>query len=316
MSTAQHYYKAYYMITSKCNLACSYCVLENAPFQLEQEISLNDKMSLITHMYSALNFRSITISGGEALITGKNAPADFICLLGFLKQFKSLDDEKNMQIQLYTNGLMIDESVADAMIGIVDEISINIDSIDKETLLKIGRNRKVSDDYFSKVLNVCEMFSKRNIAIKLHTVVSQYNYKTIAQEVKLIYRALKEKGVTINNWKLYQYMSYDVPTVDLKHQIKNQQFELVRNHITAALKEFSISLHFKNNSEMNESLFNILPYGNVQYMIPGDTWKSSKRTDNLLKYDTMQDFFRQNDISESIFNKYHTFKPKMPDAER
>lgn len=316
MISKQPYYKAYYMITSKCNLACSYCVLENAPFQLKQEVSLNDKMKLITHLYCTLNFRSLTLSGGEALIIGKNAPADFISLLDFLKQFKSLDPNKNMQIQLYTNGLLVDESVADAMTGIIDEISINIDSIDKETLKKIGRNRKVGDDYFSRVVNVCQLFSKRNIAIKLHTVISKYNYKTISQEVKLIYKALQEKGVTINNWKLYQYMSYDVPTVDIKHQINNQQFELVRKQVIVALQDCSISLHFKDNSEMNESLFNILPYGNVQYMIPGDTWKTSKRTGNLLNYATMHDFFLHNNISKSMFNQYHTFKPSKIDADR
>jgi len=64
----QKYYKAYYMITARCNLSCSYCVLENAPHQLKQELTLLQKQELISHLYHQLDFRSLTISGGEALL--------------------------------------------------------------------------------------------------------------------------------------------------------------------------------------------------------------------------------------------------------
>lgn len=309
MTNTTQYYKAYYMMTSKCNLACSYCVLENAPYQLKQELSLSQKMELIGHLYHNLRFRSLTLSGGEALVIGKNNPSDFMSLLAYLKQFKSKSKENNLQIHLYTNGLKLSENVADAMNGIIDEVSITIDSRNKDILLKIGRNRKKDDDYFTNTLTVCKILSDRGIRIKLHTVISTVNYHQIGAEVKEIYEELLNVRVNIDNWKFYQYMTYDVDSVDKKHRISNEDFLEKEIEIKSNLTGYDLKLHFKGNTEMNESLFNILHYGNAQYMIHGDSWTSSKRTENLMNYGSMEELFQKNNVSVDLFNKYHSFNP-------
>ena len=163
----QKYYKAYYMITARCNLSCSYCVLENAPHQLKQELTLLQKQELISHLYHQLDFRSLTISGGEALLIGRSAPNEFIQLLSFLRQYKSDKKEDNLLIKLYTNGLYLNEGIASAMRGIIDEISINIDSCDNDTLLLLGRNKTSNDNYFQRVIEVAKILYEKNIKIKL-----------------------------------------------------------------------------------------------------------------------------------------------------
>jgi len=227
----EKYYKGYYMMTARCNLSCSYCILENKPHQLKQELGLSQKMELISHLYHNLGFRSLTLSGGEALIIGKSAPSDFLLLLGFLKQFKSDTIDKNLQIKLYSNGIYLTEDVAAAMNGIVDEVSITIDSSKSETLLLIGRNKSQKDNYFLKAIEVCKILSKQDIKVKLHTVISALNYRNIASEVRYIYDSMKDANPQFSQWKMYQYMSYDDIMVDEKHQIDFDEFENVKRDI-------------------------------------------------------------------------------------
>ena len=306
------YYKGYYMITARCNLSCSYCILENAPHQLKQELNLLQKMELIFHLYHKLNFRSLTISGGEALIIGKSVPSEFLQLLYFLKQFKSKETEKNLRIKLYTNGIYLTESVAVEMKGIIDEVSINIDSSNDETLLLIGRNKIIKDNYFLKAIEVISYLSSQGIKVKLHTVISALNYQDIASEVGIIYEAIKNANPMFKQWKFYQYMSYDNIIIDEKHRIDIEVFESIKKNIRKKLDGLDIAVHFKTNSEMNESLFNILATGIAQYRLPNNTWTTTPRTENILNYQSMEHLFEQNNIDVELFNLYHSYSPTLP----
>lgn len=300
------------MITARCNLSCSYCILENAPHQLKQELSLFQKMELISHLYHILNFRSLTISGGEALIIGKSVPSDFIKLLNFIQQFKSDDPQKNLQLKLYTNGIYLTEDIAVKMKGIIDEVSINIDSINDKTLLLIGRNQNENDKYFHKVVEVIKILSSHRIKVKLHTVVGAFNYQSIASEVREIYEAVKNASPMFNKWKFYQYMSYDNMVVDEKHKITIDEFESAEKDIKTNLSSIDVEIHFKNNQEMNQSLFNILATGIAQYRLPENTWSTSLRTENLLNYKSMQQLIEFNKINIDLFSEYHTYYPPEP----
>jgi MoaA/NifB/PqqE/SkfB family radical SAM enzyme len=296
-------------MTARCNLACAYCVLENKPDQIRMELDLKGKEELISHLYHNLNFRSLTLSGGEALIIGRNGPADFLLLLDFLRQFKTNQRDSNLRLQLYTNGLNINDLVADRMEGIIDEVSITIDSFNREVLKRIGRNRTARDDYFRNAIEVCKRLSDRGIDIKLHTVVSALNITDLEQSVLPIYETLVYSQAKIDSWKFYQYMSYDVPAVDQLNQISQTQFEEISAQIKNLLKKENLRFHFKNNSEMNESLFNILAYGNAQYMVPGDTWTTSRRTEHLCSYGSISELLTRTQISEELFTRYHSYNP-------
>lgn len=295
------------MITARCNLSCSYCILENAPHQLKQELTLEQKKELIYHLYNKLNFRSLTISGGEALIIGKKVPSEFLDLLSFLKQFKSDRAESNLRIKLYTNGIHLSESVASAMKGIIDEVSINIDSNNKETLIKIGRTINRGDDYISKIEKVMRSLFYYGIKVKLHTVVCALNSETIAQEVNSIYDMAKSANPLFREWKFYQYMSYDDKLIDNMHIIEDKHFNDIQNRIKSNLSNLDIVTHFKNNTEMNNSLFNILATGVAQYKLPHQTWSTTPRTDNLMRYQSMEELFEENNIDVDLFNAFHSY---------
>jgi len=299
------YYKGYWMVTNRCNLRCSYCVLENSLHQLKQELDLNGKKELISHLYNQLGFRRLTLSGGEVLIIGRSPPNDFVELLRHIRQFRSNDPAKNLEIELYTNGTYLSEAVASEMEGIVDLVAVTIDSTNNEFLTAIGRNNRKFNHYYENAIKACSLLAKKGIKVKLHSVIGTKNHLSLPDEVTSIFEAIQNAGVQLSCWKFYQYMSYDMPEKDCMHSIPANLYEQFQTKVERALEGCNVRLHFKDNEEMNASLFNILSYGNAQYMRDGDTWSTSKRTNDLRSYASMAELFAKNDINESRFRHFH-----------
>ncbi len=293
------------MVTNRCNLRCSYCVLENAPHQKKLELDLTAKKELVSHLYHKLGFRRLTLSGGEVLIIGKRPPTDFIELLRHIRTFRSLDPAKNLEIELYTNGIYLDENVTQEMEGVVDLIAITIDSTQDTLLTELGRSHKGYNKYYEHIIQVCKLISDKGIDLKLHSVIGQKNHLTLPNEVSSILDALKPVNAQPSCWKFYQYMSYDVPERDTMHRISADWYNQFKKKVEDALKDRNICLHFKDNDEMNASLFNILSYGNAQYMRGNDSWSTSQRTADLRSYNSMTDLFAKHDLDEALFRHYH-----------
>lgn len=301
----ESFYKGYWMVTNRCNLRCTYCVLENAPDQLKSEIDLNAKKELVSHLYENLGFRRLTLSGGEVLIFGKHPPKEFIELLRHIRTYRSSDPSKNLEIELYTNGTYLDESVASEMEGVVDTIAVTIDGARNSFLSEIGRNHRGYTNYFDHIVNVCRLISSKGIELKLHSVIGQKNQAFLPEELPLIYDAVRDAGGHISKWKFFQYMSYDAPDCDEMHAINSELYDTFKHKAEISLSGRDVSLHFKDNEEMNASLFNILSYGNAQYMRDNDTWTSSQRTEDLRSYSSMSELFARHDIDEKRFRQFH-----------
>lgn len=301
----ESYYKGYWMLTNRCNLRCSYCVLEDAPHQLKAELDLEGKKELISHLYNKLNFRRLTLSGGEVTIIGKHPPKDFIELLRHIRNFRSDEKDKNLEIEVYTNARRLNEDILKEMSGVVDIVAITIDSKEDGFLSEIGRNYGSLSNYFEHVVQICQFITKYNIKLKLHSVVFQKNYTKLLNEIPLILNAIGKAGGKIFHWKFFQYMSYDVPEKDNIHSIPIDLFMEFKNKASEILKQYEVEMHFKDKKEMRDSIFNILSYGNAQYMRAGDSWSTSQRTADLRTYDSMTDFFAKNNIDEQLFRKFN-----------
>lgn len=299
------FYKGYWMVTNRCNLKCDYCVLENAAHQLKAELDLNAKKELISHLYHKLGFRRITLSGGEVSIIGKYPPREFIELLRHIRTFRSTDPQQNLEIELYTNGAYINETVVKEMSGVVDLVAVTIDGTNEEFLTGIGRNHRGYKNYYQKIVQVCGLLSKNEIDVKLHSVVGTKNHAFLPDEVSTILDAIEEVSGRITCWKFYQYMSYDVPEKDGLHAVTSEIYSQFKTRVENALAGRNVRLHFKDNDEMNASLFNILSYGNAQYMRAGDSWSTSQRTNDLRSYNSMEELFSQHDIDEKLFRRFH-----------
>jgi MoaA/NifB/PqqE/SkfB family radical SAM enzyme len=302
--SADAIFKGYWLVTNRCNLDCGYCVLEDAPDQLRRELRLEEKKAFVTHLYERLRFRRLTLSGGEVLMIGKKPPADFIGLLRHLRQFRTTDPRENLELEVYTNAVLLDDSVADEMAGTVDRVAITIDSAQDELLTLIGRNTMRHRRYFDRAASTVARLARRGIEVKLHSVVGVLNHTMLPAEVSRILDTIEAHGGHITGWKFYQYMSYDDPPRDVANAISVEAFRHAAARIERALAG-RLPLHFKDNAEMNASLFNILSYGNAQYMRPGDTWTSSVRTRDLRSYASMTELFAAHDIDQAVFRRFH-----------
>lgn len=298
-------YKGYWMLTNRCNLRCSYCVLEDSPDQLKAELSLENKKQLISHLYHKLNFRRLTLSGGEVFILGKNPPKEFLELLSYIKNFRFNDPLKNLEIELYTNGTYMNEDIASKMNGAVDTVAVTIDSINNEFLNNIGRNFGKYNNYFENIIKVCGLISSNNMELKLHSVIGQKNHLSLPDEVEFILNSVEKNGGKVSCWKFYQYMSYDAPEKDNFHSISMDLFNKFKETVNQRLAYKKVRLHFKDNNEMNSSLFNILSYGNAQYMRKGDSWSTTQRTSDLRLYNSMSELFSKHDIDKEQFHRFH-----------
>lgn len=299
------FYKGYYMITSRCTLSCDYCVLENSPEQLARELPLEGKQALIEHLYRQLGFRSLTLSGGEAMFVGERPPQDFLALCAFLRGFRSADPQENLELHLYSNGTLLDERVADAMAGVFDLVAMNIDSTHDALLARLGRSTERYADCAERTARACGLLSERGIRIKLHSVVGRLNHMRLPSELPAILERVLQRGARVESWKFYQYMSYDVPEVDQRHVIGDERFARSREAIEGALQNSEVRLLFKDNALMQSTLFNILPYGNAQFMLPGDTWSTSRRTADLRSYRSMEDLADQHGLDLAQLRSAH-----------
>jgi MoaA/NifB/PqqE/SkfB family radical SAM enzyme len=302
------FYKGYWMVTNRCNLDCSYCVLEDSPEQLRRELPIAEKFALLDHLYLRLGFRRLTLSGGEISLLGRNPPTDFIALLNHARRYRMPGLEGHLEIEIYTNGAFIDERCADAMAGVVDQVAITFDGNDPQFLHEIGRSRGRFKNYYESAMKAGALLAQRGIELKIHSVVSRRNLAFLARQLPDIRHDLTAHGIRPVKWKFYQYMSYDDTLRDLAHAITESEFAEFVKQATAALGDRGIDLHFKDNREMHESLFNILSYGNAQYMSDGDSWETSRRTQDLRSYPDMLTLLSQNGIRADLFAKYHTLR--------
>lgn len=302
---SETFYKGYWMVTNRCNLSCSYCVLENSPEQLRRELDLEGKKQLLSHLYEKLNFRRMTLSGGEVVLFGKRAPSGFIELLRHIRQYRSKDREKNLEVELYTNGTFIDDRVLEEMDGVIDLVAVTIDGAQDQFLTQIGRNNQKYSRYFERITRLCKSLAERGIELKLHSVISTKNHDVLPTELAMILNAIEEVGGKVSKWKFYQYMSYDDPCTDQAHAISKETYQQFKEAAVEALKGRSPQLHFKDNTEMNASLFNILSYGNAQFMLEGDSWATSGRTEDLRTYRSMEELWERHQIDPERFKQFH-----------
>jgi MoaA/NifB/PqqE/SkfB family radical SAM enzyme len=299
------------MITSRCNLNCDYCVLEDSPDQIASELNLLSKLNLIDHLYHSLGFRRITFSGGEVLVAGGKPRHQFVEILKYLKRYRTQEIQDKLKVRMYTNALLLNEEVADAMKDIVDLVAINVDSSDGMQLENFGRKGRGGATYLERVVDVMHLLAERGIPLKIHSVVGKMNHQTLPEQIPEIWKSVVNSGVEIKKWKFYQYMSYDDPERDKRHIISFKEFEQFISKIEKSNLPDNVKCHFKSNEEMDDSLFNILHYGNAQYRLEGDTWTTTRRTLDLREYSSMLDLFEKTGINQEIFNKHHLLEDSL-----
>ena len=161
------YYSIYYMTTPRCILNCGYCFRDTSPESIAAELPIDKIMELVTHLYKNFNVRKLTISGGEPTVLGGVKNTNFLELIRHLKQFKSNIKEDNLRIELLSNAVNLTSDITEQLVGIVDRITITLDSLDENVLNRIGRNTGPYRDYVARFRERFADFTSKGFDLKL-----------------------------------------------------------------------------------------------------------------------------------------------------
>ena len=122
-------------VTDRCNLRCVYCMPESGIVQIpHREILTYDEIARICRCMTTLGIHKIKLTGGEPL-TRK----DCATLVQMLKELPGIE-----KVTLTTNGVLLEEQIADLAAAGIDDINISLDTLDASAFAKVTRRESLS----------------------------------------------------------------------------------------------------------------------------------------------------------------------------
>lgn len=297
------YYSIYYMTTPRCILNCGYCFRDTSKESIASELPIDEIKRLVTHMYTNFNVRKLTLSGGEPTVLGGVTNTNFLELIDHLRQFKHKEKKDNLRIELLSNSINLTPDITEKLIGVVDRITITLDSIDDDILKKIGRNTKVYHNYVDRVYDRFADFTKKGFDLKLHSVITPVNYDGLP---KLAQYIASKKEFNISKWKFYQYMTYGQPEKDLVYAIDDDKYIEMSKKLENILEPTGMQVCFKDNKLMKNTMFNLLHSGRIEYFTSEKGKRVRHLSDILYNYEGWDDLAKKCSIDKSMIDKYHS----------
>lgn len=154
-------YRLLWELTTRCNQNCSFCHVKKA-----NELNINE-IETIFERLSEIKINDIIFTGGEPLLRKD--------LFDILKMAKT----RHYEIDLCTNGTLIDDNISSELRDYLSEISVSID----------GPNADINDNIrglgFEKTITGIRSLVRNNHSVHLISVVTQKNYKQITDIANL-----------------------------------------------------------------------------------------------------------------------------------
>jgi len=154
-----------YHITNNCNYNCSYCF---GKFNCNQNLQITEAKKIIDNFFSFFKENKVTdgrinFAGGEpTLYPHLDELIDYTTSLG-------------LSTSIVTNGFLLSRDRIKSWQGKVKIIGLSIDSIQKDTNIKIGRSSQNIVLDLNHWQNVSTAIHESNIKLKINTVVSKFN---------------------------------------------------------------------------------------------------------------------------------------------
>lgn len=167
-------------ITDKCNLRCVYCMpAEGVEFLKHDEVLRNEEFVRLIELFASLGIRKVRFTGGEPLVRKR-----FIDIIAGTREACP-----DLELCLTTNGILLDEVLADLKNYNVKKINISLDTLSQQEFIKItGR------DYFKSVIsNIEKAISMNFFDVKINSVLRE----EILNELDDFLDYFKEKNVIL-----------------------------------------------------------------------------------------------------------------------
>ena len=154
-----------FAITYKCNIQCKFCYAgcncTSNPIESNSELSLTDCYKIIDRIYKEAKVPSISFTGGEPTLRRE-------VLLACIRYAHEL----GMRVNLITNGTLIDEDYARALVDAkLDSVQVSIEGITAKTHDHIVSNNGA----FEKSIRTVGYFKKLGIHVHTNTTLNRLN---------------------------------------------------------------------------------------------------------------------------------------------
>ncbi|WP_300742599.1 viperin family antiviral radical SAM protein [uncultured Brachyspira sp.] len=256
---------------NNCNMHCKFCYASKDLCNINL-FKIAEKLK---------PFKYINLVGGEPTIY-KN----YIHLLHYLKSQGHI-------LSIVSNGSMFlkDNSILKTTLKCCDVIGLSIDSLDKETCIKIGRSVKNSKPITKEeYLYLTYKIKESGKALKINTVVNRYNYKENLNS--FIEKALP------NKWKIFQVLPIENLNSCKELLISNEEF----NYFLNTHAENERIMYSENNDNMTSSYIMLDAKGRFFNNIDNKYIYSNSLFDDDV--DLYEEFFKMNYSIDKYYDRY------------
>lgn len=252
-------------IVKPCNMRCKFCYATFDDFHVGQQLKMHEALTIIRKLAEA-GIQKITFAGGEPLLY-KGLP-------DVIQYTKSL----GITTSIITNGSLLTDDFIYYLRNCLDWIGLSVDSLNMETLQKIGRINAVN--YYELVTKI-----KSYYKLKINTVVNAFNKDENMNDF-INYAQPKR-------WKIFQALRVEGQNDQQFEQVKvssSEFFNFVNTHHQQS------AMVIETNSDMTGSYLLIDPLGRLFENSAGRHTYS----DSLITHD-IEHCMSQINVSEEAF---------------
>lgn len=179
-------------VTDNCNFRCTYCMPnEKISFLKQQFLMTPGEIFSLSKIFVDLGAAKIRLTGGEPLVR-----KDFGHIVSQLSLLP-------IKIGITTNGLLLDEYMADIKNASISSINISLDTLDKNKFRTITQR-----DYFDRVWQNILRCIEENIYVKLNVVVMKgsneneiLDFVKLTKKLPIHVRFIEFMPFSQNNWE-------------------------------------------------------------------------------------------------------------------
>jgi MoaA/NifB/PqqE/SkfB family radical SAM enzyme len=174
----------HWFLREECNAypRCSYCFGpgENNGYSEERDVQM-------AQILVDGGIKRVTLTGGEPTLAGS------------LNEVARVLKTGGARVSLHTNGLLLNPSMLDNWGGLIDDISLPIDSFDPE-IQKALRSEIFVEKVSGRLMDLTREIIRRGIGVGYHTVFTSVNNL----EIPKIYRQIRKEPFSY--WRIYEYI--------------------------------------------------------------------------------------------------------------
>ena len=232
-----------YHILKPCNMACGYCYATFNDLRSSKGFFPESDALRLVNLLGDAGFRKINFAGGE--------PTLYPGLPSLIQAAKA----QGLTTSIVTNGSHIKEDWLTDLAGCLDIIALSIDSVDPDTLRKIGRKVNGQPPICEEeYLQIAGWIKKLDIRLKVNTVVNRANHTEDFRPFILSIRP--------ERWKIFQALPvrYQNDSRIEEFIVSNKEFDqyVQRNSV---VRQEGITVVPESNELMTGSYVMVDPLG-------------------------------------------------------